>query len=82
MDAFGFSHVIPVLPINFSLIANNEVHLTILDSKKETEFSDELLKPVPYAGTASNGVPTGCIMYALCCLNLLRMDGSCVKGKI
>jgi microcystin-dependent protein len=61
-DAFGvFSHVIPVLPINFSLIANNAVHLTILDSKKET-ISDELLKQVPYAIAASNGVPTGCIM--------------------
>ena len=60
-DAFGvFSYVIDPGSANNAIIANNQAYLRI--SEGSTIISDELLKHVPYAIAANNGVPTGSIM--------------------
>lgn len=60
-DAFGvFSHILSLPPNNNPRFANQQVHLVI--SEGRNVISDELLKHVPYAIAANNGVPTGSIM--------------------
>lgn len=60
-DAFGvFSAVLEPLAERNFLIANNYTLLRI--SEGSTIISDELLRQVPYAIAASNGVPVGSIM--------------------
>lgn len=60
-DAFGvFSHIVDPGEVNNPKFANNQVYLRI---KKGSEIiSNELLKHIPYAISANNGVPTGSIM--------------------
>jgi hypothetical protein len=60
-DAFGvFSTVLEPTAENNIMIANNQSGLKI--SEGGTIISNEILKQVPYAIAASNGVPTGSIM--------------------
>lgn len=60
-DAFGiFSHVLNNTEVNNSKFSNFQAYLRI--KKGSTLVSDEMLKHVPYAIAASNGVPTGSIM--------------------
>ncbi|MFT7335279.1 MAG: hypothetical protein ACI9M1_001182 [Porticoccaceae bacterium] len=60
-DAFGvFSHVIDPLAVNSSKFSNYQVYLKI--STGTQEISNEMLKHVPYAIAANNGVPAGSIM--------------------
>lgn len=62
-DAFGvFSYVINVAPAVYTSFAANQVFLKIQDVTTGTIISDEVLKQVPYAIAASNGVPMGSIM--------------------
>jgi hypothetical protein len=62
-DSFGvFSYVINVdsnLNVDF---ANKQLWLKIEAGSPAVEISNELLRHVPYAIAANNGVPTGCIM--------------------
>lgn len=84
-DSFGvFSAVLEPGASNNVLIANNQAYLKI--SEGTTIISDEILKQVPYAIAATNGVPTGSIMpfigtaapagWALCNGTALPTDGS------
>jgi microcystin-dependent protein len=60
-DGFGvFSVVLEPGATNNILMANNQAFLRI--SEGETIISDEVLRQVPYAIAAANGVPTGSIM--------------------
>ena len=60
-DAFGvFSVVLEPLATNNILMTNNQAFLRI--SEGTTIISDEILRQVPYAIAAANGVPTGSIM--------------------
>lgn len=60
-DTFGvFSYDMDVIGVDSSIFANQELRLKI--SEGSTVISDEVLKQVPYAISASNGVPTGAIM--------------------
>lgn len=60
-DAFGiFSYVLNNTDVNNSKFSNFQAYLRI--KKGTTLVSDEMLKHVPYAIAASNGVPTGSIM--------------------
>ena len=60
-DAFGvFSVVLEPGATNNILMANNQAFLRI--SEGGTIISDEVLRQVPYAIAAANGVPTGSIM--------------------
>lgn len=60
-DAFGvFSVVLEPGATNNILMTNNQAFLRI--SEGGTIISDEILKQVPYAIAAANGVPTGSIM--------------------
>jgi microcystin-dependent protein len=62
-DAFGvFSYVLNVAPSVYTSFAANQVFLKIQDYTTGVIISDEVLKQVPYAIAASNGVPTGSIM--------------------
>jgi microcystin-dependent protein len=60
-DTFGiFSYVIDPTAANNSKFANNVAYLRIKNG--QVLISDEKLRHVPYAISASNGVPTGSIM--------------------
>jgi len=60
-DTFGiFSYVIDPTAANNSKFANNVAYLRIKNG--QIIISDEKLRHVPYAISASNGVPTGSIM--------------------
>jgi microcystin-dependent protein len=60
-DFFGiFSHVLNNTEVNNYKFSNFQAYLRI--KKGTTLVSDEMLKHVPYAIAASNGVPTGSIM--------------------
>jgi hypothetical protein len=60
-DSFGvFSTVIDPGAGNNSMFANNVAYLEIKIG--DVIISDEQLRHVPYAISANNGVPTGCIM--------------------
>lgn len=60
-DSFGvFSVVLEPGATNNILMANNQAFLRI--SEGTTIISDEVLRQVPYAIAAANGVPTGSIM--------------------
>lgn len=62
-DTFGvFSHVLDVQSSTNSSFANHLIFLKIEDVTEATIISDEVLKHVPYAISANNGVPTGSIM--------------------
>jgi microcystin-dependent protein len=83
-DAFGvFSYVIPAAAIDNTTLLENELYLKIeqLIGGVANPISNEQLNYVPYAMSASNGVPTGSIMpymgvtapvgWALCDGNVL-----------
>ena len=60
-DAFGvFSHILDAGEANQPVIQQNHAFLRI--SEGVTIISNEILKHVPYAISANNGVPTGSIM--------------------
>jgi microcystin-dependent protein len=63
-DAFGvFSYVLDMSSIETSLFFDNQMKLKIEQTSPATNLiSDENLNFVPYAVSASNGVPTGTIM--------------------
>lgn len=60
-DSYGvFSYVIDPGAVNNSKFANKVAYLRI--KNEQVLISDEKLRHVPYAISANNGVPTGCIM--------------------
>jgi len=63
-DAFGvFSYVIPATALDNTTLLENELYLKIEQlTAPAAVISDEKLNHVPYAMSASNGVPTGSIM--------------------
>jgi len=63
-DAFGvFSYILDVTSIETTTFFDNQLKLKIEQtSPVVAEISDEFLNLVPYAVSASNGVPTGSIM--------------------
>ncbi len=62
-DAFGvFSHVLDLSTIDNTTIFENALFLKIEQTSPSLTISDEKLNYVPYAVSASNGVPTGSIM--------------------
>ena len=63
-DAFGvFSYTLDVSAIENKIIYDNQLMLKIEQTSPSTGIiSDEKLNFVPYAVSASNGVPTGAIM--------------------
>jgi microcystin-dependent protein len=62
-DAFGvFSYVLDMSAIENTLFYDYQLKLKIRQTSPDVEISDEDLRFVPYAVSASNGVPTGSIM--------------------
>lgn len=62
-DAFGvFSYVLDMSAIENTLFYDYQLKLKIRQTSPDALISDEDLRFVPYAVSASNGVPTGSIM--------------------
>jgi microcystin-dependent protein len=62
-DAFGvFSYVLDMSSIENTLFYDYQLKLKIRQTNPDALISDEDLRFVPYAVSASNGVPTGSIM--------------------
>ncbi len=62
-DAFGvFSYVLDMSSIENTLFYDYQLKLKIKQTNPDALISDEDLRFVPYAVSASNGVPTGSIM--------------------
>lgn len=62
-DAFGvFSYVLDMSAIENTLFYDYQLKLKIKQTSPDALISDEDLRFVPYAVSASNGVPTGSIM--------------------